>query len=64
MDIGTALALVVTLFLMIPVVILVGWIAWIAWFLLDWDRDIKEELKYGLDWNSWKYKSWKYRHRK
>lgn len=52
----TAIALMITLLVMIPVVSLVGWI---VWFFLDWDREIKEVQKYGADWyqwNSWRYK--------
>lgn len=53
---GTTIALLITLMIIIPVASLVGRIVWFFW---DWNREIKEVQEYGSDWyiwNSWKYK--------
>ena len=55
-DMGTTIALMITLVIMTPVVSLVGRVVCFFW---DWNREIKGVQKYGSDWyiwNSWKYK--------
>ena len=49
---GTTIALIITLLIMLPIISLAGWIVWFFW---DWNRDIKEVQKYGSERYSWKY---------